>query len=130
MTANSTSRGVDLPLVSLVRAEGGHWRTTSHGKLRLIVDAGAAPVRPAPGVRSTLLDNGYLELVSDTTGRRYFCHPIGAAMWISLRDHDGRLDRAAHHLAEAWEADEKAVRADMGLWVDELCDAGLLRLEP
>ena len=129
MTAHSTSRGVELPLVSLVEAGHGHWRTTSAGMLRLVIDAGAAPVRPAPGVRDTLLDNGYLELVSDETGRRYFCHPIGAAMWISLRDHDGRLDLAAHHLAEAWEADEKAVRADMGLWVEELCHAGLLRLE-
>jgi hypothetical protein len=130
MTAHSTSSGVELPLVALVKAGNGHWRTTSSGTLRLVIDAGAAPVRPAPGVRDTLLDNGYLELVSDQTGRRYFCHPIGAAMWISLRDHDGRLDLAARHLAEAWEADEKAVRADLGLWVDELCDAGLLRLEP
>lgn len=129
MTAHSTFSGVELPLLSLVKADRGHWRTTSSGTLRLIINAGAAPVRPAPGVRDTLLDNGYLELVSDETGRRYFCHPIGAAMWISLRDHDGQMDRAAQHLAEAWEADEKAVRADMGLWVDELCGAGLLRLE-
>lgn len=90
-------------------------------------DDGAVPIRSAPDVRTTLLDNGCLELISDTTGRRYFCQPIRTAMWISLQNHDGMLDRAARRLADAWRADEDAVRADMSRWIDELCDAGLLR---
>jgi hypothetical protein len=48
-------------------------------------------------------------------------------MWMALRQHDGHCEPAADMLARIWGADPANIRADLELWVEELCDAGLMR---
>ncbi|MEV5878451.1 PqqD family protein [Streptomyces sp. NPDC052101] len=73
---------------------------------------------------------GHLELHSASTGAWFRCSPVGAAMWITLRQHDGDVHRAAHVLASRWSTDPVNMCADLEVWVGELCDLGLLATEP
>ncbi|MFD3748545.1 PqqD family peptide modification chaperone [Nocardia sp. NPDC058633] len=57
------------------------------------------------------------------------CRPVGTAMWIALRQHDGDVDAAADMLASLWGTEPENVRADLGIWVGEMRDAGLVRDE-
>ncbi|MFK4106881.1 PqqD family protein [Streptomyces sp. NPDC019531] len=50
-------------------------------------------------------------------------------MWIALRQCDGDRDAAARTLADAWEVDQANARADLELWVGEMCALGLLEDE-
>jgi hypothetical protein len=86
--------------------------------------------RPGPGVTVRVLEDGCLELHAAETGTQYRCSRIGAAMWIALRQHDGRCDAAADMLAELWGTDPVNMRADIEVWIAEMCDAGLMRLVP
>ncbi|MET9888480.1 PqqD family protein [Streptomyces sp. NPDC006430] len=90
-------------------------------------------VRPAPGVVAAFVDaDGYLELRADSLAGpgRFRCGPVGTAMWIALRRHDGDAEVAAQVLAELWGTDPENARADLDIWIDEMRDAGLLRVLP
>jgi hypothetical protein len=82
--------------------------------------------RPSPEVTVSLSDDGHLMLHSAATGSWHQCGPVGAAMWIALQQNDGDCAAAADMLAEVWAIDPVNMRADLELWVAELCDAGLL----
>ncbi len=89
--------------------------------------------RPMPGVSvSSVNADGRLELlVESATGpARYQCGPMGAAMWIALRRHDGDSEAAAGVLAALWATDPVNARADLEIWVEEMRDAGLICAEP
>ncbi|MEU6459580.1 MULTISPECIES: PqqD family protein [unclassified Streptomyces] len=88
-------------------------------------------VRPTPGIRVTVDANGHLDLLarSDTGARRFQCGPVGTAMWIALRQHDGDVDAAAGTLAAMWGAAPVNTRADLDIWVEEMRDAGLVHNE-
>jgi Coenzyme PQQ synthesis protein D (PqqD) len=88
------------------------------------------PVQPIAGVTAALLDDGQLELVQSTTGARWRCDTVGTAMWIALRQHGGDVETAARTLAGALESDPTNIKADLDIWVDELCDAGLVGAVP
>lgn len=83
-------------------------------------------VRPEPGVTATVLESGELVLSGNGGESRIFS-PLGAAMWISLRQHEGELDAAADALAVRWNSESFIVRAELEIWVDELRAAGLVR---
>ncbi|WP_244905429.1 PqqD family peptide modification chaperone [Streptomyces agglomeratus] len=61
--------------------------------------------------------------------RHLRCSPVGTAMWIALRQHGGDVDAAADMLAALWGTEPENARADLGIWVDEMRDAGLVRDE-
>ncbi|MFE0021047.1 hypothetical protein [Amycolatopsis sp. NPDC059021] len=86
-------------------------------------------VRTTPGVTPTVLPDGNLELACAVTGERVRCGPAGAAMWIALQQHAGRLDHAARTLAGVWGRDPGRTRAEMAAWARRLCDAGLLECD-
>ncbi len=89
--------------------------------------------RPMPGVSvSSVNADGCLELLveSVTGSARYRCGPMGAAMWIALRRHDGDSGAAADILADMWNTDPVNARADLEIWVEEMRDAGLICAEP
>lgn len=88
------------------------------------------PVKPTAGVTAVLRGDGRLELVSSATGIRMRCDTVGTAMWIALRQHGGDIETAARTLAGAWQTDATNIRADLDVWVDELCDAGLVGATP
>lgn len=87
------------------------------------------PVRPVPGVTVTVSQNGRLQLFSTHTEKRFECNGVGTAIWIALRQHDGKTGAAASMLANLWHTDPVNTLADIEMWVDELTDAGLLRNE-
>jgi rhodanese-related sulfurtransferase len=84
-------------------------------------------LRPEPWLDVTVLPDGVLELSSRLGDVRFHCGPAGTAMWIALCQHGWRIDAAADALADAWLADRENMRAELDIWVGELCDAGLLR---
>ncbi|GAA2604951.1 MULTISPECIES: PqqD family protein [Streptomyces] len=88
-------------------------------------------VRPTPGVSVTVDADGRLDLLdrTDTGSRRFSCGPVGTAMWIALRQHDGDADAAAGTLAAMWGTTPVNTRADLDIWVEEMRDAGLVRKE-
>ncbi|MFF2331298.1 MULTISPECIES: PqqD family protein [unclassified Streptomyces] len=88
------------------------------------------PVRPEYGVTSRVAEDGSLELLTEADGTSFRCSPVGAAMWIALRQHDGQVGPAAEMLAQLWCTDPDNTRSDMDIWVSELRDAGLVREEP
>ncbi|AXE81808.1 MULTISPECIES: PqqD family protein [Streptomyces] len=88
------------------------------------------PVRPEHGVTSRVAEDGSLELLTMGNGTSFRCSPVGAAMWIALRQHDGQVGPAAEMLAALWCTDPDNTRTDMDIWVSELRDAGLVREEP
>ncbi|MFJ3175204.1 PqqD family protein [Streptomyces roseus] len=61
---------------------------------------------------------------------RFRCGPVGTAMWILLRRHDGDAEIAAGMLAELWNTAPENARADLDIWVEEMRDAGLLCVQP
>lgn len=75
---------------------------------------------------ASVLADGQLELFLASTGARYRCGRVRAAMWLALLQRDGYCDAAADMLAELWGSDPANLRADLALWVDELCDIGLM----
>jgi hypothetical protein len=83
-------------------------------------------VWPEPGVTATVLESGALVLTGNG-GKAQIFSPLGAAMWISLRRHEGELDAAADALAVLWNSESVIVRAELEVWVDELRAAGLVR---
>jgi hypothetical protein len=83
-------------------------------------------VRPADGVTADIGADGFLELFSQETGKRYRCGPVAAAMWIALRQNDDRPDLAAALLAELWQLSPESVRSDMDLWLAALRNVGLV----
>ncbi|MFE5535713.1 PqqD family protein [Streptomyces sp. NPDC056492] len=112
-------------------------------------------VRPTPGVVAASVDaDGCLELhAAYTTGAgagpdsgsgsrsgsvggsaagsgRFRCGPVGTAMWLLLRRHDGDAEIAAGMLAELWNTAPENARADLDIWVEEMRDAGLLCVQP
>ncbi|KPI14887.1 hypothetical protein OV450_8233 [Actinobacteria bacterium OV450] len=89
-------------------------------------------IRPTPGVRVTSVDaDGRLELLaaSSTGPESYRCGPVGTAMWIALRQHDGDSTAAAALLARLWNTGPENARADLDIWIEEMRDAGLLCAE-
>jgi coenzyme PQQ synthesis protein D (PqqD) len=87
-------------------------------------------LRPEPWIDATVLPDGVLELRSRQGGDSFRCDPTGTAMWIALCQHGWLVDAAADTLAAAWVADPENMRAELDIWVGELCDAGLLRHVP
>ncbi|MFE2553026.1 PqqD family protein [Streptomyces sp. NPDC059355] len=105
----------------------------------------AVRVRPTPGVVAASVDaDGCLELHaayaagpaagpgggSAAGPGRFRCGPVGTAMWILLRRHDGDAGIAADVLAELWNTAPENARADLDIWVEEMRDAGLLCVQP
>ncbi|MFE2147345.1 MULTISPECIES: PqqD family protein [unclassified Streptomyces] len=93
----------------------------------------AVRVRPTPGVVAAAVDaDGCLELRADSVAGpgRFRCGPVGTAMWIVLRRHDGDAGIAADTLAELWNTAPENARADLDIWVEEMRDAGLLCVQP
>ena len=88
------------------------------------------PVRPEHGVTTRVTEDGSLELLLETSRASFRCGPVAAAMWIALRQHDGHLTPAAEMLAHLWCTDPENTRTDMDIWVNELRDAGLVRIDP
>lgn len=86
--------------------------------------------RPAPGVTVQMLEDGCLVLRAAQTGMQYRCSRVGTAMWIALRQNDGSSDAAAHLLARLWGNDPVNMHADIEVWIAEMCDAGLICIEP
>ncbi|RZS36570.1 ABC-type multidrug transport system ATPase subunit [Herbihabitans rhizosphaerae] len=103
-----------------------HVRVIEGGRMVPLTPAAPLTVRPAPGVRVTVLEDGGLELRVEATGARYRYDRDRTAMWIALRTRDGRLDRAAELLAENWGRDRDQVHADLVEWVLELAETGLV----
>jgi hypothetical protein len=92
-------------------------------------------VRPVPGLRVSVDADGRLDVVTPRAAgvqaaRRFRCGPVGTAMWLALRQHDGDVGAAARMLAALWGTAPANARADLDIWVDELRDAGLVRTEP
>ncbi|MFD7490939.1 PqqD family peptide modification chaperone [Streptomyces sp. NPDC059832] len=90
-------------------------------------------VRPMPGVSVASVDaTGRLELLAESAvgTMRYRCGPVGTAMWIALRQHEGDTGAAARLLAELWNTAPENARADLDIWVEEMRDAGLMCAEP
>ncbi|WP_329572838.1 PqqD family peptide modification chaperone [Kitasatospora sp. NBC_01266] len=88
-------------------------------------------VLPVPGLSVSVDMNGRLNVVTETLPSSCFqWGPVGTAIWIALRQHDGDLDAAARTLAAVWETELVNTRADLEIWVEELRDAGLVRSEP
>ncbi|PXX71492.1 hypothetical protein DFR70_101926 [Nocardia tenerifensis] len=85
-------------------------------------------VHASPGVSAAILADGSLVLTSELTGSNYQYSSVNAAMWIALRQHGGDCDAAANMLAVVWGADPVNARADMEMWAEELCDAGLVHI--
>lgn len=57
---------------------------------------------------------------------RYCGNSSDTLMWIALCQCDGDSFAAAQTLARAWDADQVDARADLELWVGEMCALGLL----
>jgi len=55
---------------------------------------------------------------------------VGTALWIALRQHDGDVAAAAGMLSALWCTDLANTRADLDIWIEELRDAGLVRVDP
>ncbi|MET8944911.1 PqqD family peptide modification chaperone [Streptomyces sp. NPDC004542] len=89
-------------------------------------------VQPVPGVSVNVDADGYLEVVAEPSGPagRFRCGPVGTAMWIALRQHDGDVAAAADLLSALWCTDPANTRADLDIWIEELRDAGLVRTAP
>ncbi len=90
-------------------------------------------VRPMPGVSVASVDSaGRLEILAESAAGtvRYRCGPVGAAMWIALRQHEGDPGPAADLLAALWNTAPENARADLDIWVEEMRDAGLMCAEP
>ncbi|WP_340563476.1 PqqD family protein [Streptomyces sp. GSL17-111] len=88
-------------------------------------------VQPLPGVGVDIRADGSLELrFPDTAGRSraYRYSPACTAMWIALRRLDGDRAAAAETLARHWGTNPVGIRAELDVWVAELCEAGLARL--
>jgi hypothetical protein len=86
-------------------------------------------VRPVPGLHVSVDADGRLDVVMEPA-RRFRCGPVGTAMWIALRQHDGDVRAAADALATVWGTEPANARADLDIWVDEMRDAGLVRTDP
>ncbi|WP_217170930.1 PqqD family protein [Streptomyces sp. AC512_CC834] len=87
-------------------------------------------ILPNPDVTAVVLEDGCLELHSQHSESPIRCAPVNTAMWIAIRQHDGRLDAAADLLAGLWDVDPGTMRSDLDLWVNELGDAGLVHDAP
>jgi hypothetical protein len=85
-------------------------------------------VRPVPGLRVSVDADGRLDVTAPS--RHVRCGPVGTAMWIALRQHDGDVGAAARMLASLWDTEPANARADLDIWVEEMRDAGLVRSEP
>ncbi|MFC7310269.1 PqqD family protein [Streptomyces monticola] len=83
-----------------------------------------------PGVSVNVDMQGHLELLWEAESvhspGRYRCSPVGTAMWIALRQHDGNVSAAASTLAGLWDMAPANARADLDIWVGEMRDAGLV----
>lgn len=82
-------------------------------------------IRFVPEVSVRVLADGALVLRLGTA-RELTYDPVGAAMWIALRRHEGDPRRAARRLAGAWEAQPEDVHAEMQEWITVWCRAGFL----
>ncbi|MFJ3219863.1 PqqD family protein [Kitasatospora sp. NPDC086801] len=87
-------------------------------------------VQPEVGVTADILKDGFLELCSTPAGIRYRCGQAEVAMWIALRQHDGQPEVAADMLAKLWGTDPANMRVNFSSWINELRNAGLVRVEP
>ncbi|MCX2968744.1 PqqD family peptide modification chaperone [Streptomyces sp. TRM70308] len=89
-----------------------------------------------PGVCVASVDaDGCLELLAESAAfpgfsGRYWCGPVGTAMWIALLRHDGDAEAAASSLAEIWRTAPENARADLEIWIEEMRDAGLMCARP
>jgi len=83
---------------------------------------------PVAAVIVSVSPAGYVELGLPSRRRSWRCDGLGSAMWIALRQCDGRIGVASEMLAEIWRLDPVDVRCAMNSWAAELCDAGFLRL--
>jgi hypothetical protein len=81
-------------------------------------------IQTAPGVTQRMLPDGHLELIC--TSSLVECEPVAAAMWISLKQHNGDVDGASAVLAALWETDVDGIRYDMIALAGSLCSLGLL----
>ncbi|MFI6149205.1 PqqD family protein [Streptomyces sp. NPDC051109] len=89
-------------------------------------------VRPVPGLSVAVDADGRMEVLAESADgtERFYCGPVGTAMWIVLRQHDGDVGAAADALAGLWETAPANALADLEIWVEEMRDAGLMRSEP
>jgi hypothetical protein len=89
-------------------------------------------IRPVPGLSVSVDASGRLDVVARPPAAAHHirCGPVGTAMWLALRQHDGDIGAAACMLADLWGTEPADTRADLDIWVDELRDAGLVRTEP
>lgn len=83
-------------------------------------------MRPVSGVTSKVLPDGRLELDSLAAGKRCRCDRAGTAMWIALRQSEGKFEEAAKRLAAEWEVEAEVVQAAMESWAEDLRAAGFL----
>lgn len=79
------------------------------------------------GVTCVVLVDGRLDLYAPGNDKRYRCSPVGAAMWIALRQNGGHVETAVNALADVWDTDPEKVRAAMTAWCGKLTELGLLR---
>ncbi|MET7685490.1 PqqD family protein [Streptomyces sp. NPDC005423] len=86
-------------------------------------------VRPVPGLSVSVDAHGRLDVVTAPPVRHVRCGPVGTAVWLALRQHDGDVEGAARMLAALWGTEPANARADLDIWVDELRVAGLVRAE-
>ncbi|MBV1855113.1 hypothetical protein [Catellatospora tritici] len=70
--------------------------------------------------------DGGLELYSQAHGESLRFDPSGAAVWIALRQGDGRCRNAADVLAESWGTGTAEATVELDRWVSVFCEAGLM----
>ncbi|MFF4354983.1 hypothetical protein [Streptomyces sp. NPDC001530] len=81
------------------------------------------------GVTCAVLVDGRLDVYAPGRAERYRCSPVGAAMWIALRQNGGHVESAVNTLADVWGTEPEKVRVAMTAWCRQLTAAGLLRTE-
>jgi hypothetical protein len=86
-------------------------------------------VRPGTGVGVAIEESGCLVLAWTDAAVCYQGTCADTARWIALRQTDGDCAAAADRLARAWGTDAACARAELDVWVGEMCRWGLLRRE-
>ncbi len=84
-------------------------------------------IRPEFGVSLTILADGRLEAYCEGTGERFRCGPMGTALWIALCQNRGDTAAAAATLAPVWQMDPEVITTVMDVFLEGLCDAGMVR---
>ncbi|MBX7469302.1 MULTISPECIES: hypothetical protein [Streptomyces] len=83
-------------------------------------------VRPAQEVVAAVESDGALTLRRGPGRKAVVCGPAGAVMWITLQRNDWRLGAAAQELGRLWSMDALRVRVELGRWLEDLLEEGLV----